>query len=50
MAKHCPGMSNTPYKEHMHHGDEEVIVSEGCFCDEYGVYPVGTWVSYPDQP
>jgi len=37
MAKHHPGMSNTPYEEHMRHGDEEVIVIDGCFCDEYGV-------------
>ncbi len=27
---------NTPYKEHTHHGGEEVFVIEGCFCDEYG--------------
>ncbi len=40
---------NTPFKEHTHHGGEEVFVIEGCFCDEYGVYPAGTWVRYPDQ-
>ena len=38
-------MSNIPYQEHMHHCDEEIIVIEECFCDEYGVWPVGTWVS-----
>jgi hypothetical protein len=37
MAKYRPGMSNTPYQEHMHHCDEEVVVMEECFCDEYGV-------------
>lgn len=40
---------NTPYKEHTHHGGEEVFVIEGLFCDEYGDYPAGTWVRYPDQ-
>ena len=40
---------NTPFKEHTHHGGEETFVIEGCFCDEYGVYPAGTWVRYPDQ-
>ncbi len=40
---------NTPYKEHAHQGGEEVFVLEGCFYDEYGDYPAGTWVRYPDQ-
>ena len=40
---------NTPYKEHTHHGGEEVFVIEGLFCAEYGDYPAGTWVRYPDQ-
>jgi anti-sigma factor ChrR (cupin superfamily) len=40
---------NTPFKEHTHHGGEEVFVIEGCFCDEYGAYPAGSWVRYPDQ-
>jgi anti-sigma factor ChrR (cupin superfamily) len=40
---------NTPFEEHTHHGGEEVYVIEGCFCDEYGDYPAGTWVRYPDQ-
>lgn len=40
---------NLPFKEHTHHGGEEVFVIEGCFCDEYGDYPAGTWVRYPDQ-
>jgi anti-sigma factor ChrR (cupin superfamily) len=40
---------NTPFKEHTHHGGEETFVIEGCFRDEYGVYPAGTWVRYPDQ-
>jgi len=40
---------NTPFKEHTHHGGEEAFVIEGCFYDEYGAYPAGTWVRYPDQ-
>ena len=40
---------DTPYKEHTHHGGEEVFVVEGKFCDEYGEYPAGTWVRYPDH-
>lgn len=40
---------DTPFKQHTHHGGEEVFVIEGCFCDEYGDYPAGTWVRYPDQ-
>lgn len=40
---------NTPFEEHTHHGGEEVFVIAGCFCDENGDYPTGTWVRYPDQ-
>lgn len=40
---------NTAYKEHTHHGGEEVFVIEGCFFDEFGEYPAGTWVRSPDQ-
>lgn len=40
---------NTPYKEHTHYGGEEVFVIEGCFSDEYGDYPAGTWLRNPDQ-
>jgi len=40
---------NTPFKEHTHPGGEEVFVVEGCFCDEYGDYPAGTWLRNPDQ-
>ncbi|MCH7820862.1 MAG: cupin domain-containing protein [Proteobacteria bacterium] len=40
---------NTPFKEHTHPGGEEVFVIEGCFCDEYGDYPAGTWLRNPDQ-
>ncbi len=40
---------DTPFEEHTHHGGEEVFVIEGCFSDEYGDYPAGTWVRYPDK-
>jgi len=40
---------NTPFKEHTHHGGEEVFVIEGSFSDENGDYPAGTWLRYPDQ-
>jgi anti-sigma factor ChrR (cupin superfamily) len=40
---------NTEYKEHTHQGGEEVLVIEGCFHDEYGDYPAGTWVRSPDR-
>ena len=40
---------NTPFKDHPHYGGEEVFVIEGCFADEYGEYPAGTWLRNPDQ-
>ena len=40
---------NTPFKEHTHHGGEEVFVIEGSVSDEYGEYPAGTWLRNPDQ-
>jgi len=40
---------NTAFKEHTHHGGEEIFVVEGCFSDEDGDYPSGTWVRYPDR-
>jgi len=40
---------NTPFKEHTHHGGEEVFVIDGCFSDENGDYPAGTWLRLPDQ-
>jgi anti-sigma factor ChrR (cupin superfamily) len=40
---------NTPFAEHTHVGGEEVFVLEGCFCDEYGEYPAGSWLRNSDQ-
>ena len=39
--------ANTPYNEHTHDGGEEIFVIEGCFADEDGDYPAGSWVRYP---
>jgi len=40
---------NTRIKEHTHQGGEEVFVLDGCFSDESGDYPAGTWLRLPDQ-
>lgn len=40
---------NTAYEKHTHHGGEEVFVIEGCFFDEFGDYPAGSWVRSPDK-
>ena len=40
---------NTPFVDHTRHGGEEVFVIEGCFYDQDGEYPAGSWVRYPDQ-
>lgn len=39
---------DTAYPEHEHCGGEEVFVLDGAFHDEYGHYPQGSWVRYPD--
>ena len=41
--------ANVPFKEHTHDGGEEVFVLDGCFSDEHGDYPAGTWLRLPDQ-
>jgi anti-sigma factor ChrR (cupin superfamily) len=40
---------NTQFKEHTHHGGEEVFVIKGSFSDDDGDYPAGTWLRLPDQ-
>jgi anti-sigma factor ChrR (cupin superfamily) len=40
---------DTPFREHRHDGGEEIFVLEGSFADEFGAYPAGTWVRYPDR-
>jgi len=38
---------NTQFKPHQHWGGEEILVLEGTFYDEHGVYPKGTWLRSP---
>ncbi|AWL10710.1 hypothetical protein HMF8227_00202 [Saliniradius amylolyticus] len=38
---------NTQFKPHRHWGGEEILVLEGTFYDEHGVYPKGTWLRSP---
>jgi anti-sigma factor ChrR (cupin superfamily) len=38
---------NTRYGEHSHTGGEEIFVIEGCFYDEHGAYPAGSWLRCP---
>lgn len=38
---------NTQFSEHTHYGGEEILVLEGTFHDEHGVYPKGTWLRSP---
>ena len=32
------------FQPHKHWGGEEILVLEGTFYDEHGVYPKGTWI------
>lgn len=38
---------NTNFSSHRHWGGEEILVLEGTFYDEHGVYPKGTWIRSP---
>ena len=35
---------NEVFQPHTHWGGEEIIVISGCFIDEHGEYPQGTWL------
>ncbi len=35
------------FKPHYHVGGEEIFVVSGCFQDEYGQYPAGSWLRAP---
>ena len=37
----------TRFNPHRHFGGEEILVLEGVFEDEFGKYPVGTWIRSP---
>jgi anti-sigma factor ChrR (cupin superfamily) len=38
---------NTEFTPHTHDGGEEILVLDGCFSDERGVYPAGTYLRNP---
>lgn len=38
---------NSVFPSHTHEGGEEILVLEGTFGDEYGVYPAGTYLRNP---
>jgi anti-sigma factor ChrR (cupin superfamily) len=38
---------NTEFTPHTHDGGEEILVLDGCFSDEKGVYPAGTYLRNP---
>lgn len=35
------------FQPHVHWGGEEIVVINGCFSDEYGDYPAGSWIRSP---
>lgn len=39
--------ANEVFNPHRHFGGEEILVLSGCFCDENGEYPKGTWIRNP---
>ena len=41
------GHTNTRFNNHRHWGGEEILVIDGCFYDEHGMYPQGTWIRSP---
>jgi anti-sigma factor ChrR (cupin superfamily) len=45
LVRWAPG---THFALHRHMGGEEILVLEGVFQDEFGVYPAGTWIRSPD--
>jgi anti-sigma factor ChrR (cupin superfamily) len=38
---------NTQFNRHQHWGGEEILVLEGTFYDEHGIYPKGSWLRSP---
>ncbi len=38
---------NTVFNPHVHPGGEEIYVLDGVFHDEFGVYPMGSWIRSP---
>src|SRR5262245_65589312 len=44
IVRYSPGAS---YPIHSHPGGEEILVLEGTFDDEHGLYPAGTYLRIP---
>ena len=44
LVRYAPGAS---YPAHTHPGGEEILVLEGTFADERGLYPAGTYLRNP---
>ncbi|PHV12356.1 cupin domain-containing protein [Chitinimonas sp. BJB300] len=44
LVRWAPG---THFNRHRHWGGEEILVLEGTFQDEHGIYPAGTWMRSP---
>lgn len=44
IVRYAPGVS---FPAHTHTGGEEILVLEGTFADENGVYPAGTYLRNP---
>lgn len=40
---------STRFRPHRHWGGEEILVLDGVFQDEHGMYPKGTWLRSPHQ-
>ena len=38
---------NEVFQPHSHWGGEEIVVLSGCFIDEHGEYPAGSWLRSP---
>lgn len=38
---------NEVFQAHTHWGGEEILVIKGCFIDEHGEYPAGSWIRSP---
>ncbi|WP_237445365.1 cupin domain-containing protein [Sinobacterium norvegicum] len=41
--------ANEVFQPHQHFGGEEILVLSGQFEDQYGQYPVGSWIRSPHQ-
>ncbi|HET7499637.1 MAG TPA: cupin domain-containing protein, partial [Kofleriaceae bacterium] len=39
---------STRFSSHRHRGGEEILVLDGVFHDDHGVYPKGSWLRSPD--